>query len=199
MNNVSSNNRDNNVLFGVDNSFFFGLAVNTPKVKRINTGLICDFLLSLIDYGIDKDVSINKFFVLDINLSAIKEKSVMAKTQAVKKLFSLINGFGRVTTPLKFKEIIRFIFTSKISIIKTILLAEENEIIVNVNVKKQEIHLNQAVVIKKILIDMPKKMIVTAISEFGKIKSIKIQLIKIKNSVYETMAVGDCNIWTSKD
>ncbi|KAG9289346.1 hypothetical protein G9A89_007907 [Geosiphon pyriformis] len=56
-------------------------------------------------------------------------------------------------------------------------LVREKGINVNSNLKKQGIRSDWGVIIKKILIDMSKDMIVTIVSKFGEIKSIKIQLI----------------------
>ncbi|KAG9287634.1 hypothetical protein G9A89_023984 [Geosiphon pyriformis] len=56
-------------------------------------------------------------------------------------------------------------------------LAKKKGININSNLKKQGIHLDRTVVIKKIPMDMPKEIIVTALAEFGEIKLIKIQLI----------------------
>ncbi|KAG9296574.1 hypothetical protein G9A89_015166 [Geosiphon pyriformis] len=108
---------------------------------------------------------------------------------------------------------------------KTASLAEENEIITNINIKKQRIHSDQAVVIKEIFIDMSKKMIITVVSEFGEIKLIKIQLIGMwqkavvkftklsqakqlvvkwsfligKDSVHVVMTVKDHDTWASRN
>ncbi|KAG9300373.1 hypothetical protein G9A89_009997 [Geosiphon pyriformis] len=133
MDSVSSDSGDDNISLDVGNGFFLGLTTNTPKTKKITTNLVCGFPLGSIDYGMDEDdvllpssfkislekkwvdskivksqveVSVRKFFVLDINLSAVKRKSVMAKTQFIKKNFSLVNGFGEATTLSKFEEII---------------------------------------------------------------------------------------------
>ncbi|KAG9304471.1 hypothetical protein G9A89_020035 [Geosiphon pyriformis] len=78
----------------------------------------------------------------------------------------------------------------KISIKKTALLAKEKKIIVNVNVKKQKMLSNWAVVIKKIPIDMSKEIIVAAVVKFGEIKSIKIQLIEIWQKTWRIMKLG---------
>ncbi|KAG9292607.1 hypothetical protein G9A89_006979 [Geosiphon pyriformis] len=59
------------------------------------------------------------------------------------------------------------------------LLAKEKGIDINSNLKRQGIHSDQAVIIKEIPMDTSKKIIITALVEFGKIKSIKIQLIGI--------------------
>ncbi|KAG9300535.1 hypothetical protein G9A89_002413 [Geosiphon pyriformis] len=72
----------------------------------------------------------------------MEEKLVMMKTQVVKKIFLVVNGFGRTTILLKFERIIRSIFTSEISIKKTALLIKENGIIANIDIKKQKMHLD---------------------------------------------------------
>ncbi|KAG9307135.1 hypothetical protein G9A89_016963 [Geosiphon pyriformis] len=104
-------------------------------------------------------------------------------------------------------------------------LARKREIVINTNLKKSKVHSDWAIVIKKIPMDTPKEMIVTAVAKFGDIKSIKIQLIGMwrkavveftdlsqanllasrwsflirKDSVRMAKAVGNHNIWASKD
>ncbi|KAG9299260.1 hypothetical protein G9A89_013908 [Geosiphon pyriformis] len=90
---------------------------------------------------------------------------------------TLVQWFWGATTSSKFEEIIQSMFTSEKSMKKAALLAEKEEIIVNNNVKKQGLRSDRAVVIKKISMDTPKDMIIAAVSEFGIIKSIKIQLV----------------------
>ncbi|KAG9304025.1 hypothetical protein G9A89_005935 [Geosiphon pyriformis] len=204
INSVSGNSKNDNFFFGVGNNSLFDSAANIPKAKKIITDLICGSPFGLIDYGMDKDngplfpslkifldkkwvdpkivksqveVFIRKFFVLDINFSAIEGKSVTAKTQFIRKFFSLVNGFGGTTTLSKFKRIIHSIFTSKENLKKAMLLAKNKGIIINNDLKKQEIHLNWVVIVKKIFIDMSKKMIIAALSEFGQVVSIQLQLI----------------------
>ncbi|KAG9285553.1 hypothetical protein G9A89_006541 [Geosiphon pyriformis] len=171
------------------------------------------------------EVLVKKSFALDINLSAVEGKSATAKTQLIRKIFSTVNGFGGITTPSKFKGIIRSTFTSEKSIEMAMSLARENKIIINTNLKKQEVHSDWAVVIKKIPMDMPKDMIVTAVTKFGEIKSIRIQLIGMwqkavvefvessqanllaskwsflirKDSVCVAKAVGDHDVWALRD
>ncbi|KAG9307479.1 hypothetical protein G9A89_017309 [Geosiphon pyriformis] len=161
---------------GINVGSLLGSAANTLKSKHVNTGAVFGSLLGFPNFDIDNDkevslssylsisldknwvdpkiiktqmeVLVRKLFVLDVNLLAVKGKSAMAKTQLIKKFFSTINA-----------------------------LAKEKRIIINSDLKKQRIHSDQAIVIKKILMDTPKKMIIAAISEFGDIKLIKIQLI----------------------
>ncbi|KAG9297788.1 hypothetical protein G9A89_011303 [Geosiphon pyriformis] len=64
------------------------------------------------------NVSVWKSFVLDIGLDKVAGKFSQDKLSMVRKLFSEINGFGRVFTPLKFSEIIRIMFTSELDLIK---------------------------------------------------------------------------------
>ncbi|KAG9285950.1 hypothetical protein G9A89_002370 [Geosiphon pyriformis] len=203
--------------------------MNTPQAKRFNNSVIVDSFFGSINFDMEKkeevEVAVKKFFALDINLSAVKGKSATTKTHAIRKLFSRINGFGVPTTPSKFEGIIRSTFTSEASMEKATLLARENDIIVNSNFKRQGIRSDRTVVIKEIPIDTPKDMIVTAVSEFGKIKSIKIQLIGMwqkaviefaelgqaeqlaskwffligKDSVCVAKTVGDCETWAFKD
>ncbi|KAG9300917.1 hypothetical protein G9A89_004975 [Geosiphon pyriformis] len=179
--------------------------MNTPQAKRFNNSAIVDSPLGSINFDMEEkeevslppykffsldktwidpkiiktqvEVAVKKSFALDINFSAVKRKSAMTKTHIIRKLFSRINGFGGTTTPSKFEEIIKSTFISEANIEKAISLARENDIIVNSNLKRQEIRSDWAVVIKEILMDMPKDMIITTVSEFGEIKSIKIQLI----------------------
>ncbi|KAG9288547.1 hypothetical protein G9A89_006043 [Geosiphon pyriformis] len=123
------------------------------------------------------EVFVRKLFALDINLLAIEGKFATAKTQFIRKIFSTVNGFGGATIFSKFEEIIQSTFTSEKNMEKTASLAREKEININSNLKKQGIRSDWAVVIKKILIDTSKEIIVTAVSEFGDIKLNKIQLI----------------------
>ncbi|KAG9293148.1 hypothetical protein G9A89_010485 [Geosiphon pyriformis] len=239
----SGNSVAGGILAGSDNGSLLGSAVTTPKAKRVKNNLDCGFPLGSLDYNMNEDdggplfsslgiplekmwldpkivksqveVAVRKFFALDINLSAVEGKSATAKTQLIRKLFSKINGFGGATTSSKFEGIIRLTFTSLESLEKATSLAKENNIIVN----------NQAVVIKEISMDTSKEMIIAAVSEYGQIVSIKVQLIGLwqkavvefaessqadlltlkwsfligKNSVCVAKAVGNCETWAFRD
>ncbi|KAG9307670.1 hypothetical protein G9A89_023235 [Geosiphon pyriformis] len=170
-----SSGEDNIVIKGIDSRSFLGSAANTSKAKRVNTGVVLGSPLGFLNYNIDDDeiiiktpveVSVKKLFALDINFLAVEGKSVTAKTQLVRKIFSTINGFEKATTLSKFEGIIQSTFTFKENMNKTTLLAREKEININSNLKKQGICSDWAVVIKEIPIDMPKEMIVTTVSEF---------------------------------
>ncbi|KAG9285914.1 hypothetical protein G9A89_013339 [Geosiphon pyriformis] len=170
-------------------------------------------------------VTMKKSFALDINLLAVERKLATAKTQVIRKLFSGINGFGGATTPSKFEGIIRSTFMSEKNMERAASLTRKKGIIVNSDLKRQEICSDRTIIIKKIPMDTPKGMIITAVTEFGEIKSIHIQLVGLwqkavvefakleqavqlaskwsflirKDLVHMTMAVGDCKTWTSRD
>ncbi|KAG9290640.1 hypothetical protein G9A89_011603 [Geosiphon pyriformis] len=160
--------------------------MNTLQAKHFNNGATVGFPLSSINYDMEEEkevslppleVTVKKSFALDINLSAVKEKLAMAKTQVIRKLFSGINGFGGATISSKFEGIIRSTFMSEESMERAASLARKKGIIINSNLKKQKICSDQAVVIKEIPMDMPKDMIIAAVAEFGEIKSIHVQLV----------------------
>ncbi|KAG9304510.1 hypothetical protein G9A89_020074 [Geosiphon pyriformis] len=192
----SSCGKNNIVMKGVNNRSLLGSATTIPKAKKVNSSMVFGSPLGFPNYEMEEEVkllppplsislekkwidpkivktpveiSVRKLFALDIN----------TKTQFIRNIFSTINDFGGATTSSKFEEIIRSTFTSESSIEMAISLAREKEIDVNSNIKRQGICSNWAVVIKKILMNMPKEMIVTTVSKFGVIKSIKIQLIGI--------------------
>ncbi|KAG9299548.1 hypothetical protein G9A89_020719 [Geosiphon pyriformis] len=80
-----------------------------------------------------------------------------------------------------------------------VLLAREKRIDLNSNLKRQGIKSDQAVVIKKIPIDTPKNMIIIAVSEFGEIKLIKIQLIGMwQKAVVEFAELSQADLLASK-
>ncbi|KAG9286107.1 hypothetical protein G9A89_022784, partial [Geosiphon pyriformis] len=217
-------------------------AVTTPKAKRVDTGTMFGSPLGSPDFIMDNDeivlpprvsislekkwidpkivktqveVSVKKSFALDINFSAVEDKSATTKTQVIRKLFSKINSFGEATTLSKFEGIIRSTFTLLKSMEKAASLARENNIIVN----------NQTVVIKEIPMNMLKDMIIIAVAKFGEIKSIRVQLIGLwqkavveftkssqadmlalkwsflikKDSVCVAKAVKDRDIWAFRD
>ncbi|KAG9297710.1 hypothetical protein G9A89_011225 [Geosiphon pyriformis] len=182
MDSVSGDSRDDDIFFGVGNSSFLGLAINTLKAKKVTINLVCGSPLGSINYGIDEnnvdpkivktqvEVSVRKSFAFNINLSAIEEKSAIEKTQFIEK-----------------------------SIEMAISLARKKEININSNLKRQEMRSNWAVVIKKIPIDTSKNMIIATVSEFGEIKSIKIQLIRIwQKAVVEFAELDQANLLASK-
>ncbi|KAG9300300.1 hypothetical protein G9A89_011373 [Geosiphon pyriformis] len=196
----------------VNSESLLGLIATTPKAKRMNTDMILGSPFSFPNFKIEKEVelllpplgislekrwidfkiektpvkvSVRKLFALNINLLAIENKSTTAKTQLIRKIFSLVNGFGGATTLSKFEKIIRFTFTSEKSMEIATLLARKKEININSNLKRQEIRSDWAVVIKKILMDTPKDMIILFL--IG------------KDSVYVAKMVKDHKTWALRD
>ncbi|KAG9305492.1 hypothetical protein G9A89_006462 [Geosiphon pyriformis] len=199
-----SSNEEGANMADINIGSLLSLAANTLKVKHVNTGAVFGSPLDSPNFSMDNnkevslsscilislkkkwvdpkiiktqvEVSVKKFFALDINFLVVKGKLVMTKTQLIRKIFSIINGF---------EEIIRSIFTSEKSMELAVSLARKKEININSNFKRQGIHSDRAVVIKKISMDMPKEMIVTALAEF--------------DSVHMAMAVRDHETWASKN
>ncbi|KAG9298885.1 hypothetical protein G9A89_015906 [Geosiphon pyriformis] len=234
VNSVSGNEKSANMI-GIDVGSLLDLTANTPKAKHINTGAIFgsslgspnfvmddnedisfSFCLSIslkkkwIDLKIIKtqvEMSAKKFFTLDINLSAVEGKSVTAKTQLIKNFFSLVNDFGGATTPSKFKGIIRFMFTFEESMIKAASLAREKRIVINSDLRRQEMRSDWAVIIKEIPMDTPKDMIITtqkAVMEFAELSQADLLVFKWsfligKDSVHMAKAVKNCKTWASRD
>ncbi|KAG9302257.1 hypothetical protein G9A89_008748 [Geosiphon pyriformis] len=95
------------------------------------------------------NVSVRKSFTIDIKLDKVAGKFSQKKLVVVRKLFSKVNGFGGISTLSKFSEIIYASFTSETSL---------------------------AVVIKKIPVGTLVEAVHTALSEFGFVVSIKMQL-----------------------
>ncbi|KAG9296440.1 hypothetical protein G9A89_015032 [Geosiphon pyriformis] len=127
-----------------------------------------------------------KLFALDVNLSAVPEKSVM-------------DGFGEASVSSKFPEIIRSSFTSEFSLNKAKKMAINEKILVNDDLKKANIHTNWEVIIKKIPVDLPKSAIVAVFSKFGAIKSVRMQLIGLwQKALVEFESVEVANQVASK-
>ncbi|KAG9286870.1 hypothetical protein G9A89_012420 [Geosiphon pyriformis] len=171
--------------------------MNMSQAKHFNNDATVGSPLSSINYDIEEE----------------EEVSLSPLEMAVKKSFALDINLLAVEGK------------STMAKTQTALLARANNIIVNSDLKRQGVHSDQAVVIKEIPIDTPKKMIIAAVSVFGEIKSIKIQLIGMwqkavvefaksgqaeqlaskwsfligKDSVHVAKAVRDHNIWASRD
>ncbi|KAG9307382.1 hypothetical protein G9A89_017211 [Geosiphon pyriformis] len=148
---LSSDENDIN-MSGGGNGSLLSSAVNTLRANRLSTGM---------DFGSPLSFP---------TLPWIKSKwvdPIIIKTQVevpVKKSFALDINLSAIEGK---SENMR----------KAASLAKKEEIIVNNNVRKQGLCSDWAVVIKEILMDMSKDMIIAAVSEFGIIKSIKIQLV----------------------
>ncbi|KAG9292912.1 hypothetical protein G9A89_016274 [Geosiphon pyriformis] len=117
-----------------------------------------------------------KFFALDIEVSAVPEKTNIDKLMAVKKIFYRIDGFGRASTLSKFPGIIRLSFTSEKSLVKTREMAINEKILVNDDLRKVNSHSDWEVIVKEIPVDLPKLAVDSAFFKFSKIVLIKMQL-----------------------
>ncbi|KAG9299324.1 hypothetical protein G9A89_013972 [Geosiphon pyriformis] len=178
---LSGNNEDVSMSGGFDGSLLDS-AVNTPKAKHVNTSVNFGSPIGSPDFEMDEEV---KPF----------PPPLMKKEDFFKDQWF----WGGATTPSKFEEIIRSTFTSKESMRKAASLAEKEGIVINSNLKRQRVRSDQAVVIKKIPINTPKKMIVTTVSEFRDIKSIKIQLVGMwQKAVVEFAELGQTEQLASK-
>ncbi|KAG9296726.1 hypothetical protein G9A89_001358 [Geosiphon pyriformis] len=159
---------------GANGESLLGLAATTPKAKRVNTGASFGSPLGSPNFHMDDDK-----VVLSFHLSISLEK--------------------KATILSKFEGIIQSTFTSEKNMEMAASLAREKKIDVNSDLKKQKIHLDWAVVVKKISMDTPKEMIVTALAEFGEIKSIKIQLIGLwQKAVVEFAELGQAEQLAAK-
>ncbi|KAG9290028.1 hypothetical protein G9A89_010334 [Geosiphon pyriformis] len=135
-----------------------------------------------------------KLFVLDIEISAVPRKTNVDKLMAVKKIFYQIDRFGRALTPSKFPGIIRSSFTFEKSLIKTKKMAISEKILVNDNLRKVNSRSDQEVIVKEIPVDLLKLAIETVFSKFGKIISIKVQLIGLWQKAlveYDSSEIAD--------
>ncbi|KAG9291371.1 hypothetical protein G9A89_003475 [Geosiphon pyriformis] len=123
------------------------------------------------------NVPVQKSFALNIGLKKVTGKSSQEKLSAVRKLFSEINGFGGASTPSKFAGIIRVTFTSESSLAQASKKTGDAKILVNTNLKKPTGHSDWAVVVKKIPVETLVETVHAALSEFGSVVLIKIQLV----------------------
>ncbi|KAG9287169.1 hypothetical protein G9A89_003017 [Geosiphon pyriformis] len=99
------------------------------------------------------------------------------------------------STPSKFSEIIHASFTSESSLAQTTEKAKAANILVNTDLKKSIGHSDWAVVVKKILIGTLAEAVHAALSKFGIIKLIKMQL----NAMHVARANLDKKTWDVRD
>ncbi|KAG9305136.1 hypothetical protein G9A89_002593 [Geosiphon pyriformis] len=143
-----------------------------------------DFLSPLKNFV---SVSVKKFFVLDIGLDKVK-------LLVVKRLFSKVNGFGKAFTPSKFSGIICASFTSKTSLAQAMEKTRAVDILVNTDLKKSNIYLDWAVVVKKIPVGTSAEAVHATLSEFGIIKLIKILVELWQKAVMEFEQLDYANL-----
>ncbi|KAG9299738.1 hypothetical protein G9A89_013098 [Geosiphon pyriformis] len=189
---VSGN--DKNVgMTGVHGGSLLGSAATTSKAKRIDTSTGFGSLLGSPDFTMDDDeIELPPCMFIPLDKKWIDPKIVKTQIKvSVKKFFALdINLLaveGKSAT------------AKSQSMEKAALLARENGIIVNTDLKRQGVHSDQAVVIKKISIDMPKEMIVVTVFEYGQIVFIKVQLIGLwQKAVVEFAESSQADLLASK-
>ncbi|KAG9300162.1 hypothetical protein G9A89_010572 [Geosiphon pyriformis] len=166
-----------------------------------------------------------KLYALDIELSSVFGKTNGDKLVSVKKKFYQIDGFGRALTLSKFSGIIRSLFTSELSLKRARELAIYEKIVANNNVRHVNKISDQVIVVKKILVDLPKSAVKSVFSKFDKVVLIKIKLIGLwqkalvefesfeiadlvtakwfvllrKDSVCVAKAIDDKQSWVSRD
>ncbi|KAG9302893.1 hypothetical protein G9A89_022309 [Geosiphon pyriformis] len=96
-------------------------------------------------------VSVRKFFALDIDLGIVAGKSSQKKLAYVRKIFFGVNGFGGAFTSSKFGEIICASFTFEKAMMAAAKLANNCGIMINTNLKCPINNCtNRAIVLKKI-------------------------------------------------
>ncbi|KAG9291697.1 hypothetical protein G9A89_022116 [Geosiphon pyriformis] len=147
--------------------------------------------------------------IINAQFEKLQNKIIQKKQVVVKKLFSKVNGFEKASTSSKFLEIIHASFTSKSSLVQATEKARAVNILVNTDLKKSPGHSDQAVVVKKIPVETLAEAVCTTLFEFGIIKSIKMQLVRLwqkamsilieKNAVYVVRADSDKESWDAKD
>ncbi|KAG9290805.1 hypothetical protein G9A89_011768 [Geosiphon pyriformis] len=118
-----------------------------------------------------------KLFALNVKLLNVPKKTNSDKLISIKKIFYRVDGFGGASTLSKFPGIIRFFFISEISLNKARELAVNGKILVNNNLRKTNICSNREIIVKEILVNLPKLAVESVFSKFGKIILIKMQLI----------------------
>ncbi|KAG9297570.1 hypothetical protein G9A89_007645 [Geosiphon pyriformis] len=164
-----------------------------PKGLCIKTKKMLEKPLGVIDYG---TVNTNDD-VLDNSLLLLPplpiKPTVQEKLCFIRKIFSSVNGFGGVSTSLKFGGIIHVTFTLERAIMAAGKLANNHGVVVNTNLKHPNFCGGYA----------------HYLSKFGLIKSIKMQLVSLWQkaiSIFirkDTVCVAKANVnkqmWDSRD
>ncbi|KAG9294981.1 hypothetical protein G9A89_017775 [Geosiphon pyriformis] len=146
----------------------------------LDTSLMLSSLLKIL-----VNVSVRKLFALDIGLNKVSGKSSQKKLSVVKKLFSVI-------------------FTFKLDLMKATKKTTSVKILVNTNFKKFTGCSDQTVVLKKIPVGTSAEAVHAALSKFGSIKLIKMQLVKLWQKVvveFDQIAKSDVDkeLWNTRD
>ncbi|KAG9302710.1 hypothetical protein G9A89_005184 [Geosiphon pyriformis] len=199
-----------------------GLCVKTKKVLGKPLGVIdydtvdaednvlddSLFLPPLLPAKLSVQVSVCKSFALNIDLIMIARKFSHEKVNLVRKIFSGVNGFGGASTPSKFGEIIWVSFTFEKMMMAAAQLANNCSVVINTNLKRPiNNRMNWAIVLKEIPVKTSIEAVHAAISEFGIIKSIKMQLvglwqkviIELEDQIQADLLAAEWSIFIGKD
>ncbi|KAG9305485.1 hypothetical protein G9A89_006455 [Geosiphon pyriformis] len=191
---------ETSVDYGESGTFMKGDSDHTPKSLCVKIKKVLRKPLSVINYNTvnakndvlndffllpppllikpSVQVSVHKFFALDINLVAIARKFSQKKLSFIRKIFLGVNDFGGAFTSSKFGRIIRATFTSESAMMTAGKLAHNHSVVINTNLKHLgNIHTNQSVVIRKIPVGTSIEAVCVAVSEFEVIELIKMQLV----------------------
>ncbi|KAG9293942.1 hypothetical protein G9A89_019280 [Geosiphon pyriformis] len=188
---------------------------NIPKAKYFNSGMVnalslglCDFGSAINDFnmGLSPSVSLKlshcpitsvkkklcfkptKFFALNIGLLAVLGSTLCDKLKDVRSLFYKIDGFRGASTPSKFPGIVQVFFTSDSSFTMAKQLAVSKNLVINTDLKKIGIRSDWKIVIKEILVNLPKSAIKSALS-----------ILLDKNSVHVAKANTNKQMWDLRD
>ncbi|KAG9293355.1 hypothetical protein G9A89_007601, partial [Geosiphon pyriformis] len=144
-------------------------------------------------------ISVKKSFALDIDLNKVVRKFSYKKLVMIRKLFSKVNGFGEVSILSKFSRIIHVSFTSESSLAQATEKARAANILVNTDLKKSIDHSDWTVVVKEIPVGTSAKAVHTALSEFGSVVLIKMQLIGLwQKAVVEFVQLNQADLVTDR-
>ncbi|KAG9291955.1 hypothetical protein G9A89_004893 [Geosiphon pyriformis] len=214
-----------------DNSTFAGRNPDqTPKSLYVKTKKVLGKPLGVIDYDtvnaeddvlddsllfppplpakLSIQVPVHKSFTLDIDLVVVAGKSSYKKVNFVRRIFLGVNGFGGASTPSKFGGIIQASFTSEKAMMAVVQLANNHGVVINTNLKRPiNNRMNRAIVLKEIPVGTSIETVYAAISEFGVIKSIKMQLvglwqkaiIKLEDQIQADLLAAEWSILIGKD
>ncbi|KAG9289722.1 hypothetical protein G9A89_014457 [Geosiphon pyriformis] len=222
--------KETSVDYGENGTFVEGDPNQMPKSLRVKTKKVLEKPLGVINYGTvntDNDVldnfflllpllpiklfvqvPVHKSFALDIDFMAITGKSSQEKLSFIKKNFSSVNDFEGASTLSKFGGIICATFTSEKAMMAAGKLANDHSVVVNTDFKcPNNIRTNRDIVLKKIPVGTSMEAVHTAVSEFGIIKKIRMQLvglwqkviIKIEDQNQADLLANKWSIFIGKD
>ncbi|KAG9286039.1 hypothetical protein G9A89_022716 [Geosiphon pyriformis] len=147
----------------------------TPKGLRIKTVKALRKLLRKIVFLSNENDNVLVDFSFMLPPSIKNLVNVLEKLVVIRKLFLKVNSFRRASTSSKFAGIIRVMFTFESSLMQTIKKAKSAKILVNNDLKKSAMCLDQTVVVKKIPIGMSADTVCAAMFKYAVVKFGKIE------------------------